>query len=203
MICLYPFVSFPSTIHDASIFLTWTSLASRDSVVLGGMDFVERGRWPHPSAQGLGLPPPYPHLFFAFCSSAPSPLHPHRPRFIDRVDLLRRLLCWSFGDLTTPESSGLLCGDFVDLFVDFVCCAMNFRVRTMNFRSVLCYCWSTCVYFRSGFCLLIRLLLPSDLYDPLLFLAVHVWSCFRSCTWCSCYFLFTLSKAPKSMMLNL
>jgi hypothetical protein len=62
-------------------------------------------------------------------------------------------------------SLGLLCGDFVVSFVDFVCRTMNVRVHGMN---------STYVYFRSRFCLWIHLLPPSDLCDTLLFLAIFL-----------------------------
>ena len=154
MICLCPFVPFsppppsktslssrpelPSRAETSWCLAGWVSWSAGDGHIWASRD------------SRLGLPPSYPHLSFVFCTGASSPLRPHRPRLIDRVDLLRRLHA---GPPKIRRRLNPLVSYAVILlmFVDFVCCAMNFRVHTMNFRSMLCDCWSTCVYFRSGF----------------------------------------------------
>jgi hypothetical protein len=98
--CLPHIISLLHLIHQhpsvmrASVFPIFVSLMSQDGAVLGGKGFMECGRLPRPGARRFTarVTSLYPHLSFVLCSSAPSPLRPHRPRLTDRVDLLRRLL---------------------------------------------------------------------------------------------------------------
>ena len=51
-------------------------------MVLGGMDFVERGRWPHPSAQGFMARVTAPHIH-----TSSSPFALVRPLLFIPIDL--------------------------------------------------------------------------------------------------------------------
>jgi hypothetical protein len=112
----------------------------------------------------LGLPPLFPRLSFVLSSSAPSPLHPHRPRFTEGVDLHRRLRAGPpvvRRYISPAPPPALLCGDFFDSRVLDVMYSDRCDV-TADLHVYTCF----------------RLLTPSsDLCDALLFLTIHMWSC--------------------------